>query len=638
MPVTPIHLARVSQNLKAHHLLNTVRATQLGLLHSQNQLATGLHFALPSQDPVRASAALKLDHRMDSLRAVEKNLRSASDALRDGEAAVQEAVALAREAHTLALESSNLAVWPEERKALARAADSLLERLVAVGNRKHLDTFLFSGHYGDSLPLEITNGGVLFRGDAGRLYTIVDTDLSQDSFTISGRDLFNATSQGVRGFVDLDPQLSSETRLVDLHGATGRGVRPGAILVSDGGEQVRIDLSGCNTIGDVIDKLNAEMPGELTATLTTTGIDITGGTALTILDVGGNQTARELGIYTGSPTRSVTGQDLDPILTPRTRLADLAGGAGVNLSGGITITNGPRTATLSFADAVTVEDVLNAIHQADVGVWARIAGDGRTLEVVNRLSGGDLTIGENGGLAATVLGIRSMYAGTKLSTLHDGRGVSTVAGDDFRIITRSDTTIDIDLDALDLGTATIQDVIDLINARAGGAVTASHNLFGNGIRLVDNTLGSGVFRVEKLNLSPAIDGLGLNASSTGGVLSGRDVNPVRVDSVFTGLLELRDALQRDDSRGVSRAAERFGRVLSGMQQIQGELAARARGMQDRAARVEAEVSATQVMNSDVRDADLSEAIIRFQQLQTALQANMATASRVLGLSLIDYLR
>jgi len=401
---------------------------------------------------------------------------------------------------------------------------------------------------------------------------------------------------------------------------------------------VRIDLSGCDTIGDVIDRLNAEMPGELTATLTSTGIDIRGGDALTILDVAGSQTARELGIYTAAPARSVTGRDLDPLLTPRTHLADLAGGAGVNLSGGVVISNGPRSAALSFADAETVEDVLNAINQADVGVWARVAGDGRTLEVVNRLSGSDLTIGENGGQAATALAIRSMYAGTKLSVLNDGRGVTTVAGDDLRIITRSGATIDIDLDVLNLGTATIQDVIDLINARAGGAVSASQNLFGNGIRLVDNTLGSGVFRVEELNLSPALEGLGLDVSSSNGVLSGRDVNPVRVDSVFTGLLELREALERDDVRGASRAAVRLGRALSAMQQVQGELAAKARGMLERAARVESEVSATQVLSSDVRDADFGEAIIRFQQLQTALQANLATAGRVLGLSLIDYLR
>lgn len=53
--------------------------------------------------------------------------------------------------------------------------------------------------------------------------------------------------------------------------------------------------------------------------------------------------------------------------------------------------------------------------------------------------------------------------------------------------------------------------------------------------------------------------------------------------------------------------------------------------------MENEVTAAQVLLSDVRDVDIAEAVIRFQQMQTALQANMSTASRVLNLSLIDFL-
>jgi len=36
------------------------------------------------------------------------------------------------------------------------------------------------------------------------------------------------------------------------------------------------------------------------------------------------------------------------------------------------------------------------------------------------------------------------------------------------------------------------------------------------------------------------------------------------------------------------------------------------------------VTATRVLLSDVRDVDLAEAAVRFQQLQTALQANLQT--------------
>ena len=68
------------------------------------------------------------------------------------------------------------------------------------------------------------------------------------------------------------------------------------------------------------------------------------------------------------------------------------------------------------------------------------------------------------------------------------------------------------------------------------------------------------------------------------------------------------------------------------------MAAQARAMETRNTRIDSEVTATRILLSDVRDMDVAEAVVRFQQLQTALQANLATASRVMNLSLLDYMR
>lgn len=638
MGIAPVNIARVSHNLRSFNLLNTLRASQVDLFRLQNQLSTGLRFQAPSEDPVRASNALRVDGRLDLVRSVTSNVDAANRTLRDGEAAMQEAVELIREAHTLAIEAASDTLSADERQALAVVVDSLIDKAVALGNRKHLDTYLFSGHYGSDDPFELTEEGVLFRGDDGRLHTIVDTDLSEDSFTISGREFFNAVSAGVQGFVDLDPALTPQTRLSDLNGATGRGVTPGSIMVTSGAEQVRIDLAGADTVGDVLDKINAELPAGLTASPTERSIRISGSADFTVMDIPGGTTARELGIYSPSPTRDMTGEDVDPRLTLRTNLKDLSAGAGVDLTNGIVIRNGGREVPLDFSTAATLEDVLNIINHSPAQVWAQIAPDGKTLMVRNRLSGADLTIEENGGQAATALGIRSMYEGTRLSELNDGRGLHTVDGDDFRIVTADGTNVDVDLDDLNLTTATIQDVVDLINTEAAGAVTATLTSSGNGIRILDNTSGGGALRIERLNVSPAIDGLGLDVAASGNLINGRDVNPVRVDSPFTAMLELRAALDTDDGQGVGFAAERLNRVLKHMQEVQGKLASKAAAMEDRAARLESESGAAQVLLSDVRDVDLGEAIVRFQQVQTALQANLLTASQVTRLTLMDYLR
>jgi len=640
--VIPINVARVSQNLRAFNLLNTVRATQLDLFRSQNQLATGLRFSSPSEDPTGAGSAIRLDRRMDVLRQVEGNLRQVNATLQEGEAAMQAACDLALDAHTLALQMTSDTSSPDDRAALGLTVDSLIEQIIAVGNRRHLDTYLFSGHFGDDLPFEWVEDGVLFRGDTGALQTIVDSDLSQDTFTISGAEFFNALSAGVQGFVDLDPALTRETRLVDLNGATGSGVTPGRIVVSDGRSQSEIDLSGCDTVGDVLDQLNYGLPSSLRASLGTCGIDISGTVGrpldITITDVASGNTAVELGIYADNPVTGIAGGDLDPKLTPRTALEDLNAGAGIDLSSGLTISVGREVAKIDFGGTATIEDVLNRINQSSDAVLARIGDDGQSLTVLNRLSGADLQIGELGGDAAEALGIRSMHAGTRLSELNDGLGVDSVDGDDIRLTTSDGTTIDIDIDELDLATATLQDVVALFNTRGGGAISVGLTRQGNGLTITDNTVGAGTLRIERLNVSPAIDGLGLDGTVVGDTLTGRDVNPVRVHSPFTTLLAMRDGLARDDTQAISIAGGKLNESLRDMQQVQGELAAKASAMQQRGDRIDNEITATRVLQSDVRDVDMTEAIIRFQQVQTALQANLATAAQIMNLSLLDYLR
>jgi flagellar hook-associated protein 3 FlgL len=183
----------------------------------------------------------------------------------------------------------------------------------------------------------------------------------------------------------------------------------------------------------------------------------------------------------------------------------------------------------------------------------------------------------------------------------------------------------------------MQDLITRLNTLGGRAITAGLANPGNGVQITDGTVGAGTLTIEALNASPALEGLGLNVTATGNQLVGRDVNPVRVDSPFTALLELRAGLQTDDRLTLEMAGQRIERVLTSMQKVQGSTASQARQMSERSTRVDSELTATQVLLSDTRDADLTEVAVRFQQLQTALQANLSTAAKVMNLSLLDYL-
>lgn len=641
MPITPLNVSRVSLNLRAFSLLNSVQNTQVGLFRSQNQLATGLRFGSPSEDPARAAMSNRLDRALDALKAVGGNVATANQFLAEGESAMSEAVSLLREARDLTSRAVNDVNADDERQALTAVAQSILDRVVTIGNRKFLDTYLFGGYRGETAPFERVNDGVLYNGDANRQRTTVESDWSMDAFTTPGTEFFNAVAAGVRGAVDLNPSITADTLVSDLRGATGSGVTLGRIRVSNDTTQAEIDLSGAVTVGDIIDRLNAAMPAPLQAGLGTRGLTIgpaSGTASILIEDVGGGHSAVDLGIISTTRATLVAGDDLDPRVTLTTQLSQLDLGLGLNLGGSIRIRNGQREAEITFSGLQTVEDLLNRINLSGVGAWARINADGSTIDVLNRISGTALTIEETGGLAATSLGIRSLHAGTNLASLNDGLGIDSVDGDDFRITTADGTQINVDIDDVNLQSGTLQDVIDLLNTRGGGAITATMVPSGNGIQIIDNTAGAGTLTVEKLNLSPAIDSLGLNVASTLGRIMGREVNPVRVDSPFTALVDLSAGLEANDTRAISAAGERMERMLAHLERVLGKHAATSKAMDDRAARIDSESTATQVLLSDTRDADMTESIVRFQQLQTALQANLSTANKVLSLSLIDYLR
>jgi flagellar hook-associated protein 3 FlgL len=633
MAVTAINLARVSDNLRAFNLLEALRQNQTALYRVQTSLSTGLRFQQPSEDPLGAASAASLDRRLSWMNQVKSNLGKVNSTLTEVDTAMQEALDLLSEAQSLAVQATGDSISSEERQSLATVADSLIDRLVTVANRKHLNTYLFSGLQ-TTTPFERTGDGVVYHGDAGRMLSMVDTDLTQDSFTISGQDFFGAVSSAVQG-VDLDPAVTRDTRLSDLNGARGQGIQSGRIRVTTNGGTVEIDLRGAATVGDVLDRLTAELPPDLTVQLGVRGFvfqSVGAPGPVGITEVGGGHTAADLGLagqYSGPPV----GVDLDPRLTPQTRIADLKAGAGLDLTAGLTISNGSQTATIDLSGAETIEDVLNRINMAGVGVRAAISADGRSLTVQNCVSGSDLSIGENGGSAASALGIRSLSASTLLSALNDGEGVQTEPGGDLRITTSSGATIDVSF----AGCTTLQNVLDRLNAAGGGAITAGWVSTGNGLLITDNTTGSGTFRVQALNGSEALADLGLDGAVTGKQLVGRDVNPVRVASPFTALLELKAGMQSDDRKALTLAGQHLDAILKHMQQEQGKMASRAKIMDDRADRVDTEVTATQSMLSDVRDVDFAEAAVRFQQLQMALQANLSTAGQVLSLSVLNYL-
>ncbi|HUQ70102.1 MAG TPA: flagellin, partial [Planctomycetaceae bacterium] len=313
----------------------------------------------------------------------------------------------------------------------------------------------------------------------------------------------------------------------------------------------------------------------------------------------------------------------------------LNGGAGIDVTAGaeLRIENGGTVTTVDLAGAATVQDVLNRIQEADPNVIAEISADGRGLSVTSRLSGAGFSIGEvSGHETAADLGLRTFNESTRLADLNYGVGVPGSDAPPLTIIRRDGSQVTVDLS----GAATVQDIINTINAVLPAGLTAGLNASGNGISLQDAS-GAGPLTVVENDWSLK---LGLNGTeNTGptGVLAGRDVNPQQAAGAFNVLSRLERAIRDRDIPTLDRLAEELDAAYGHVTIVRGDLGNDQRQLEsidnllaDRHVEIKDRLSKLQ-------DVDLSVTITEFLAQQQSMQAYLKIASETLQISILQYL-
>ncbi|HEY2882166.1 MAG TPA: flagellar filament capping protein FliD [Pirellulales bacterium] len=228
-------------------------------------------------------------------------------------------------------------------------------------------------------------------------------------------------------------------------------------------------------------------------------------------------------------------------VNPGASLDLLNGGEGI-VRGQIKITDrSGASATVDLRFATNVDDVLDAINNAGIGVQASTVGDQIKLVDTTGKTTSNLKVEEvSGGTTAASLGLSNIsVAGTSatgsdvlqlfgdlsLNLLNDGNGVNFNGFlPDAQVTFRDGSTANIDFHQLNGATQeqTLNDVINTLNAAAPGKLHAAIDSSGNGLVLTDLTTDSGgTFSISALNGSKAVDDLGLNTTASGDTISGQ---------------------------------------------------------------------------------------------------------------------
>ncbi len=353
---------------------------------------------------------------------------------------------------------------------------------------------------GASLRVEIVNNGLTVTTSAGtvRIGEVATGRAARELGILSPPSVVPGAS--VVGS-DLDPLLRKTTPVANLFGTKGTG---------------RMDSTGANN--DIILTAAANGTDGNGVTVVYTAGGVKGSEAvgydsntktLTVAIADASSTANDVIAAinaNGHFTAKLDGRDTTSVnlagsgtVTINNFGSVTSGGSGTVLdtASGLVLTNGGKSTTLDISGAKTVEDLLNLITHAGVGLAAEINATGTGINVRSVLSGTDFTIGENGGTTATQLGIRTYTSETLLADFNRGIGVPsndiqdsalTTITDDLLITARDGTALAIDLDTA----ATLAEVVALINNANGNhvgttAVTASLTADGRGIRLADSS-------------------------------------------------------------------------------------------------------------------------------------------------------
>jgi len=643
MSISVGNLSRVSNSLRTYAALSQLRSNSMRLFRQEQQISSGRQILSVGDDPVASEKIARMLASLEGQDQILTNLQYADNYLASSDQAVTEVSDLLIDAARIASEQAGSFSSAEERAAQAVVIDGIIDQLMNVGNRQFQGLYLFGGRRVKSAPLSSSLGRIANFGDLVQRSTLVDQGTAE-SYGIAASSLFGLRESVTGGYAGFDVQLSTDVRLTELDGAVSAGIRLGSLSVTDGAINFQVDLTEADTLQDVIAKFDAAATAAgSTATLGINPADgatllVTNGgpNAIQIEEVGQGTTAADLGIRKSAGAGAdIVGDNVHRRVMPTTKLTDLAFG-GITLLNGVVVTNGSLTATVTFTGATTVQEVLNRLNNAHVGIRASINAAGDGIEIENQISGSPLVVGENGGTDAETLGIRTLDMSVSVSRLNGYRGIHPVTGNDIRITNAAGTSFEVDLSGVQT-LADIKTAIEAASAAAGAGITVETTTGGAGLRL-NGPGGAGLLTVEAINLSPVAAELGIEGTGTATTLEGDNVGQFYQTGIFSALYRLRDGLLADDSSEITEAGSQINAWQQYVVAAQGEIGARSRSMQLRVEQTQDAVEATKILLSQMQDVDYTEAITRFQQAQTALQASLLAGSQTLNLSLLDFLQ
>src|SRR3954468_6178450 len=303
-----------------------------------------------------------------------------------------------------------------------------LSRAVTLGDVAHI--IEHGAPSGTEIVADVTGDGLVLATPSGTI-TVSEVGDGLAAHELGINTAANAAPVSTIAGSSLDAAVLKTTKLGELLGtkATARVVSSSAenndivLTANKNGAQfnnVRVIFAAGGTAGAEVATYDESNPANKTLTVQVQAGVSTAEQVAAAITAEGHFTAAIDYHDASSPAQSGT----NPV-----DVADFgqitSGGSGTVLdsTSGPILTNAGKTITLDTSTANTVEDLLNLINGAGLGLSAQINAGRNGIDVQSVVSGADFAIGENGGTTAAQLGIRTYTGQTKLADFNRGLGI-----------------------------------------------------------------------------------------------------------------------------------------------------------------------------------------------------------------------
>jgi flagellar hook-associated protein 3 FlgL len=156
---------RVTSGMSQRHVLADLRRVQERLANAQSQVSSGKRIEKPSDDPLGAERAMRLNEQLSSTAAYRTAVDESRSWLDATDSALDSLNQIVQHVRELTLQAANGSTSDAGRQAIKQQIDQLTEEAKSTLNSAYDGRYIFSGTKTDTPPYSAATGDV-YQGDA----------------------------------------------------------------------------------------------------------------------------------------------------------------------------------------------------------------------------------------------------------------------------------------------------------------------------------------------------------------------------------------------------------------------------------------------------------------------------------------